>query len=338
MSKKLPKLQVSIPSFNRHDQIKYTLESLLKSVDHLPKDSRGDISIAIYNNSIANFAEYQELINYYSEKFNDLGIYAFEYNISGFDIGAANNCAVSHLNAKAIYSWFLPDDDLAATDSLLTILNTINEHNPCFIHGGVMNKTVYPYSQTSVDTDALKIHGPNSIYKVITANKVKEFLPLNTVQAQEHVYRVDALKNFLSYPELIKSRDEMIPALFGIVCLQDRRPFILLKNSLGIFRDGDPKSSWRHLWYKVSLISYPALLEKCVSIGLIKSDAHCNTVNAFEAVLDSIAHRPDIFLGLNRKYQISPIVLFARHPKRFIFLTLMSPFAVLKKLINIFFK
>ena len=102
MYKKLSKLQVSIPSFNRQDQIKFTLDSLLKAVDYLPKDLRGDISIAIYNNSTTNFEEYQELINYYSEKFNDLGIYAFDYHISGFDIGAANNCAVSHQEIESV--------------------------------------------------------------------------------------------------------------------------------------------------------------------------------------------------------------------------------------------
>lgn len=338
MPKKIPKLQVSIPSFNRHDQIKFTLDSLLVAVEYLPNNVRGDVSIAIYNNSIANYDEYQSIIDYFSVKFINLGVFSFDYNISGFDIGAANNCAVTHLNAKALYSWFLPDDDLAVNDSLLTILNVINDYNPCFIHGGIINKTVYPYDLTSTPTDILKIYEPNSVCRILTANKVEEFLPLNTVQAQEHVYRVDALKNFLSYPELIELRDEMIPALFGLICLQDPRPFVLLKNSLGIFRDGDPKSSWRHLWFKVSLISYPAILKKCVSVGLIKPDFCLDSISAFKAVLDSIAHRPDIFLGLNRKYQISPIVLFSHHPKRFILLTLMSPFAIFKKLINIFYK
>jgi len=128
------KLTISIPTFNRSQELKELLASLIRALEFSSVAERKNTEILIFDNSTIDFKTYVNLINKYQLKFDKLGIKKFSYKRTGFNIGGINNCTAAILNAKGDYVWFLPDDDIVAIDSISTIHKAIYFHNPCFIH------------------------------------------------------------------------------------------------------------------------------------------------------------------------------------------------------------
>jgi len=332
-------LQVSIPTFNRSDQLVHCLESLLQAFKHLNEIDRCRVGIAIQNNSTKGFIKYQSIFESFNKKFTDLNINYFNYIITGFNIGSANNCASSLLNSQSTYTWFLPDDDLAEVDSLKIILSCIKLFSPCLIHGGRGFKTVYKYDQFDV-SPAFDL---NEILSVEYRDRILKLFSDNVVQAQELVFRTDLIKQIVNIDENVPYINEMFPAFFSICSLQNNSmPLIFLKRSIGIFRDGEPNSIWRNRWLSLSLITWPEMLEYCFSIGLITKKELLVGKKIFIEGFKSIEHRPDILLGLNRRFPLDPRLLVKHYPYEMCSMLIKSPtkicLKIYKKLTTLFKK
>lgn len=315
-------LQVSIPTFNRSDQLAHCLRSLVQAFNHLNETDRNRVGISIQNNSTKGFAEYQTIFEFFNREFLDLNINYFNYIITGFNIGSANNCATSLINSQSKYTWFLPDDDLAEVDSLAIILSCIKSFSPCLIHGGRDFKTVNKYNQFNVSPD----FEPNEILSIEYQDRILKLFSDNVVQAQELVFKTDLISQIVNVDGNIPYINEMFPGFFSIYSLANNSlPLIFLKRSIGIFRDGDPNSMWRNRWLSLSLITWPEILEYCFSIGLINRRELAVGKKIFIEGFKSIEHRPDIFLGLNQKFPLNARLLMKHHPHEMCSLLIKSP-------------
>jgi len=285
--------------------------------------------VAIQNHSTKNYVIYSSIIEEYRHKFTALEVKYLKYTISGFDIGSANNCSSVLLNSEAEYTWFLPDDDLAELDSLKIIHETIKQYQPCMIHGGRVNKKSYSYDQVSVSLDDFV---SNEVCQIVSKDKVLNFFSDNVVQAQEMVFRSDLIKPITRENGNIKHINEMFPAFFSVFVLQDKaRPLVFLKNSIGIFRDGEPNSSWRNRWLSLSLETWPQTLEYCLSKEFITPSELELGKKIFKGGFSSIEHRPDILLGMSRKFPMRPWIIIRHYPREILSILMLSPLKIILK-------
>ena len=135
----------------------------------------------------------------------------------------------------------------------------------------------------------------------------------------------------------------MNPALYGIFCLQDSSPLVLMKNSIGIFRHDEPDSAsdWRHLWLKTALQDWPDLSIKMFNKGWLNKIQLKNSINIFSHLLTAVPYRPDILLGFRKKYEISFIKLLKLYKFKYlrsIFLSLSKSFIEVLKRIFVLLK
>ena len=325
---KLHSLEIAIPTYNRPNQFELLLRSIDNSLRYLEKDQLVNINISIHNNSNKFYSEYISIINKYELIFNFLGINSFNYIISGFNIGSANNCAATILSSRYDYVWFLPDDDIASRNSIKSILEILNLYNPCMIHGGINKKQVINYNNIIIDFN----HEIN-VHKIISFDKIKYLFKYNTLQAQEHIYNVNYIKNILINDNYIKLINELNPALFSIFCCNGDGPLVLLDNSLGIFRDNDPNSSWRHMWPSLCLQEWPKFLDKCQSLNLISNIEKIEGMSTFVNHFKNIEHRPDILIGLMPKHNISLFYMLKKYKMVYIKYIIFSPYKLLNKII-----
>lgn len=318
----IPALQISIPTFNRPIELSENLKSILNSLQLILPTERTRVSVAIYDNSTLSLESYSEIVSEFSGRFKAIGCNKFSYQRTGFDIGSANNCSMAVLKSDAQYTWLLPDDDLSSADALDIILKVIDTHAPCMIHGGDVTKNVIHYADTDISSALNNFQ--NTISKVLDVNKVEYFLQLNPVQAQEHVYKTEYLKEIMNTQSYIQFIDEMFPAFFSILCLNGKGPAVFTSQSLGIFRDGDPRSSWRHRWLSLYCIKWPQNLRLLLDLGLISEKSFFFAMSKAVDILYSYRGRLDILLGVRRKFAITPLRLFKNFKVKYLKLVLLS--------------
>jgi len=325
-------LEIGIPTYNRSDQLKKCLNSILISLEGLSPEDRKLIGIAISNNSTKDIMNRNNIISIFEHKFKESGIGYFSHHITGYNIGMVNNMSSVYINSKSDYIWSLGDDDIMRFDALITVLNAIKLYKPCFIAGGWLQKSKVGYYDDQIKNDD---QSDNEIYKVLNGeDKLNTFLLKNTVQQQEYIYKTSQLKTFFEKDDNIQFLTEMQPGLLAIYCMQDKGPLILLKNSAGIFRHDEPdsNSAWRHLWLRFALQDWPSLSEKIHKLKWLNKYQYSLSIGIWRNLLFTAAPcRPDIFLGINRKYDLSPFKLFYFH--RFIYLK-----ALLASISSIFFR
>jgi hypothetical protein len=324
-------LQISIPTYNRPEQIEHTLSSLASAVSFIDEDARQKITIGIYNNSTKKIISYKKIINNYEKIFKELNVAHFFYKVTGFDILSWNNVSMSVLLSKAEYTWVLPDDDLARLDSIKTILDAIEQCRPCMVHGGIKNKTILDYSETKIEFDGIE----NSIFQIVEEGKAKRFMETKGIQLQEHVYRTELLEVMFCDDNLAGAVDDFIPALFGLICCKSSQPLVLLSESIGIFRNHDPKSGWRYKWLYICLIQWRDTVDKFVNSRLINTDDVEKTKRIYINELYKNNWRPDALLGFNSKFTINPINMTRHYQFEYIRLLLASPFLFIINIVSI---
>ena len=319
------KLQVSIPTFNRPLELRENLASLVFAVTQLEKGKERDIGISVYNNSTQQSSQYSELIWAYEKQFQSAGVGFFDYERTGFNIGSENNCVLAILKSKGEYTWLLPDDDIAAWDSLSIILKVIEEHAPSFIHGGVDRKSVMQYE----DPIKFEVGELNKVVNVAFKNQEESLLRMNVVQAQEHVYKTSLLSDVSEKDQYIRFLDKMFPSFFALLCAnQKTQPVVFLSNSIGIFRDGDPSSSWRHTWLSLYCQDWPANIAGLKSLGLVSERGSANAMRYCAFVLSTYLGRLDILLGLRPRFKVKPVKLLKLYKGFYILLHIKSFFSL----------
>jgi glycosyltransferase involved in cell wall biosynthesis len=320
--------EVFVPTYNRPVEFEKCLRSIENALLRLTPDGRLAIGVAINDNSTDYLGEYEAVVENFQIRFKELGVSYFDYRRTGFNIGGISNIVSGIYAAKSEYVWCLPDDDLARFDSLSILLSVIQSYRPNFISGAWCKKSVINYdSDANGDDDGLK----NKVLDVIVdREKVSSFLSKNVVQLQEYVYRAQLVKDFLKIKENRSFLNDMFPGLLALVCLRGEGSFVRLERSVGIFRDGDPRSEWRHLWVRLALIEWPQLCEKLFNRGWLSFDEYRLSVGVFRSIFDSLSKRPDILLGLNRRQRVNPFLLFKYHRSSCSNALLMSPISITK--------
>jgi hypothetical protein len=329
-------LEVLIPTYNRPHELAKCLRSLENSIKNLSHFDRSKLAITIRNNSTEYFEQYKNLIDTYNPIFKNFNISSFDYQFTGFNIGTVNNCVGGMLNSKSDYIWVLPDDDIARFDALSISIPVIEKYKPDFISGGCIDKSTIEYPSNEIGEDNKQ---PNKILDVIyDRSKVLLFLRKNVVQLQEYIYKVQLVKNFLKNDKHVHLLNDMWPGLFAIFSLQSSKSFVRLEKSLGIFRKGDPRSEWRHLWFKLALIDWPIISEKLFKLGWLNETEAKVSKAVFREIFPHLSYRPDILLGLNKKSSVNPFLLIKYHRYHYFIALLKSPFLTFKEAVKRFKK
>jgi hypothetical protein len=327
-------LEIAIPTYNRTSYLEKCFKSIIASIERVPESQRYLIGISISDNSTKDFLNKEKLIQKYKEIFIKLNINYFNYYISGFNIGVVNNIASALSNTQSSYVWILPDDDVARFDSIENILNAIYKHSPCFIVGGWEQKSKIGYEDDQLKNDN---NEANSILSCHLDNeKIDIFLSKNACQLQEYVYKSDLIKQFFSDETNIPLLTPMDPGLYGIYCMQSEQPLVLLKYSVGIFRHDEPNSitEWRHLWPKYTLEDWPELSEKIFKKGWLNQKQLKIAISLYDDLLYCAPYRPDVILGINRKYGLSISKLWYFHRKKYLIAILKSIPAIIAEIIR----
>ena len=307
-------LEIGIPTYNRTWQLEKCLNSILVAFNELSLEEKKSIGIVISDNSTKDILKTKNVINSSKVKFEIQGIGYFNYHINGFNIGMLKNMSTVYVNAKSDYIWSLSDDDVARFDSLKTILKMIHEHKPCFIAGGWSRKSKIGYFDDVIKKDDQQ---PNCVHSILHGDdKIDTFLTQNTVQQQEYVYKTAQLKKFFNEDVNIPLLHEMQPGLLAIYCMLDKAPAVLLEASVGLFRHDQPDgdSEWRYLWGRYTLEDWPSISEKFYDLGYINKKQLKLSIGVYRDLLFNLApYRPDILLGMNKKYNLSPLKLWHFH-------------------------
>jgi hypothetical protein len=336
MQKNTNILEIGIPTYNRSIQLEKCLSSILVSLENLPIENRKLIGITISNNSTKDIINRNKIIGIFENKFKEFGVGYFTHHITGYNIGMVNNMASVYINSKSDYIWSLGDDDIMRFDALETVLNVIKQYEPCFIAGGWVQKAKVGYFDNQIKNDD---RSANNVYKVLHGeDKLNTFLLKNTVQQQEYIYKTSQLKTFFEKDDNIQFLTEMQPGLLAIYCMQNEGPLVLLKNSVGIFRHDEPDSNsgWRHLWLRFALQDWPLLSEKLYKLKWLNKKQLNLSVGIWRNLLFTAAPcRPDIFLGINRKYDLSPFKLFYFHRATYLKALLIFIPSIFIKIINL---
>lgn len=329
-------LEVLIPTYKRPFELEKCLRSLENSIKNLSHVDRTKLAITVRNNTTEYFEQYQNLIDTYIPIFKNLNISSFDYQFTGFNIGGINNSVVGILNSKSDYIWVLPDDDIARFDALSISIPLIEKYKPDFISGGCLDKSTIEYSSNEIGEDNKQ---PNKILDVIyDRSKVLLFLSKNVVQLQEYIYNVQLVKNFLNNEKNFHLLNDMWPGVCAIFSLQSTKSFVRLEKSLGIFRKGDRRSEWRHLWYKLALIDWPIISEKLFKLGWLNEAELKASKAVFREIFSNLSYRPDILLGINIKSSVNPFLLIKYHGYHFFIAVLKSPFLTTKEAVKRFKK
>ncbi len=327
-------LEVLIPTYNRTIEITKCLESVFDSLSLVPKKSRSKVGISIRNNSTKDLKKYQEIVKNYSKKFKKLNLAYFKYSITGRNIGGTKNIWSSFKKLNSKYVWILPDDDLARFDSLNLILRVLSKFRPLLISGGCLKKSfIKDYDSNKVFNDDKKIN--NILDVTYNRSKITKFLLSgNTVQLQEYVYKTNFVQKFVNLYQNSSLMHDMSPGVIAIHSLQkNNKPFVRLKKSIGIFRQGNNHlSDWRHLWWKFALIDWPILSEKMYQKKWLNRKEFELSKKVYKHILKNLCWRIDILLGLNYKSKINPGLLFKYYGYTYILTVLKSPIALLNEL------
>ena len=330
-----PVLEIAIPTYNRSALLDQCLCSLIDSLENVDASCYELLSISIHNNSTRYFSEYNDLFKDYHNKFSFLGV-TFSTCTSGVNIGPVQNQLGLILSSSAKYIWILPDDDLAAPDSVQVILDLVKEKDYSLIIGSMKyQQKIIPYPFQYTETNLNKDLISNSICKLFEyPSSIEAFLMSNKFVAyQEMVFNLDSLKSCLHNPEYLKVVDEFAPFTFSLICLQSRLPFAGLSSSIGYFRDGDPHSDWRHLWFKMLLQDWPCLIRSLGKLNIIPD--HLFQLAYHQLIIDAkissyLSARIDKLLGINKRFGINPFVAFCNYPLFFIKALLLFPYHFVK--------
>lgn len=326
-----PVLEIAIPTYNRVTLLGQTLSSLVDSLANAESSLYAKLSISIHNNSTHLFAEYNSLIMYYQEIFSSLGV-SFCSCITGVNIGAVQNQLGLVLSSSAKYIWILPDDDLVAPDAVQTILELLTKNDYSLIIGSMKHQQIsIPYSFQYANCSLAENMIPNTLCKLfVYPSSIEAFLTSNKLVAfQEMIFNLDSLKDYIYKPEYLNFVDEFAPFTFSLFCLQSRLPFAGLSSSIAYFRDGDPHSEWRHLWFKMLLQDWPRLIRSLGNTKLIPDQLfelayHQIIVDA--GIYPYLSARIDKLLGVNKRFGINPFVAFFNYPFFFVKSFLGFPF------------
>lgn len=330
-------LEIAVPTYNRTLELAKCLNSIFKALKLLSRIEKKNIGIAIYDNSTKDLKKRKKIISKFKRKFKSVKINYFKYQITGFNIGSNNNFATLLIGSNSDYTWILPDDDVARFDSIKTILKTIKLYRPCFINGGWEKKSLISYKDDKFINEDNMVNDVKTVLKS-KKNKINTFLLKYSIQLQEYVYKTSQIKKFFLKEKNIELINNMSPGLYAIYCMLDDSPSVLLKRSLGIFRDGEPNSEWRHLFYRYSLIDWPTVCEKIYKFGWISKIQFDLSIKIYQNTIINLAHRPDILLGINRKYELSFFKLFYFHRNILIKAILISIPSVFHKVFKKLFK
>ena len=116
-------LTIAIPTYNRGEILKKSIERLLSEIEGL--EDKVDILISD-NNSDDNT---KKII----EAFLDNGVDLI-YNRNDENLGMDGNFIYCFENARSKYVWLLGDDDLIKMNELKYIIGLLENHEPGLIH------------------------------------------------------------------------------------------------------------------------------------------------------------------------------------------------------------
>jgi len=327
-------LEICIPTHNRPYQFECLLRSIVSSLSMLSLDEKAEVGIRVHNNSSKYLKNYQDIFTKFETIFKN-GKVGFVYNISGINISGPHNCYGVIMSSKADYAWFLPDDDLCRIDAIQIILETIKLYRPCMIHGGVVRKERVKYDFKQSSNYQKK---DNKVFKVINSygEKVKNLLKLKLIQAQEQVYSTKELKKINSINDVTGLVNDFVPALFSFLCINSNSPLILLQQSIGIFRDGDPNSPWRHQWFSMALCMWPKTAIEYFERGITDSKLVYQSRHLFfdEKMKKIICGRFDIIFGFNKINKINFVEFALQQRFEFFKILVMSFFCLPKKILK----
>ena len=141
------------------------------------------------------------------------------------------------------------------------------------------------------------------------------------------------MKSFLKSKNNTQFIHDLWPGIIAIYSLQKaNKPYVRLKNSIGIFRAGNEKASeWKHLWWKFALIDWPIFSEKMYEKKWLNKIETKLSKKVFTHIFKYLCWRIDILLGLNFKRKISPWLLFKYHGNDYIFALIKSPISFIKE-------
>ncbi len=326
-------LEVFIPTYNRLEKFCLCLASLENALSNLNLIARSNVGISISNNSTCDLLGYHERIVFYRDLFTRLGVAYFDYKFTGFNVGAENNIVSGLLNCKSDYIWCLPDDDIARYDSLAILTSTLLSTSPSLLLAGRSKFSFIPYDSTANGNDTLI---DNAICAIIPGSqKIDFFLNGNVLALQNFVFKASLVHDFLLFNDNYKLVSPVLPGLLGIICLQSTRPLVVLETSIGIFRDGDPNSSWRHLWYSIALIMWPKLCNTLYCMGFLSSVQCRQAWSVYRHLFLQLAHRPDILLGLRPRLEINPYRLFQYHRSFYLRFLFTSPVSIVLRIASL---
>jgi hypothetical protein len=332
-----PLLCILIPTYNRPYQFQQNLQSILECANELAESSRKLISLSIHNNSTRYFEQYIDIISSFRSCFESISLGAFNYTHTGLNIGSYQNIVGGLISCahSSDYVWILPDDDFARFDSLQLLVKILQEYRPCFVSGAAVTKAIHSYNPDKYQEESFSANRIHHVFRELP-DKIDFFVRDNVVQAQEYVYNSILIINFFRYMPHHEFANEMFPGTLGLYCLFSDSPYITLSQSIGIFRDDDPNSEWRHLWFKYALIDWPEIASRFLALGFLDKCQYLTACRTYESLFKSISHRFDVLSGLNRYYQLNPIQLFTFH--RFVYLRclVLSPFKFLTRTITYF--
>jgi len=324
-------LEICIPTYNRCQQLEYCLESIYMSIAKLSMEKRKLVGIRVHNNSTHGLSDYEKLLGSIINKFYEVGIGGFSYSISGVDIGSPSNNYGVILSSSADYAWYMPDDDLSRFDAIQTILGAIDQYKPALIVGGYEHNIGIDYSIHSNDDQRIPfLNESNSIHSVVKESKVDIFFKTNPVAAQNLVFNVQVLKNFLFKNNLAGLINPFIPTLLSLICLKDAAPAIFLRLSIGLFRLNEPYSNWRHEWPSYALQLWPQSIKQWVELGLLEK---INPANRYYIrTIDYFRCRLHLFVWGIHKSKINLLTILRFYPVDFMVMIITSPFHCINKI------
>lgn len=333
-----PILDIAIPTYNRTFFLAQTLSSVQTAISYIDISERQLVSVSVHSNSTKDFEIYRELTNSFSERFYDLGV-SFRCCTSGVNIGAEQNMLGLFLSSSAKYIWILPDDDLAAPDSVSQILDVVTVSDFSFLLGSFEEQTQIEHSYDYAPLTCLDLSVTNSVHQVFEypSSFHAFFCSHRLVSLQEMIFNLDLLKKYIHSKEYIDLIDPFLPFTFAVFCLNSKLPLLCYSNSIGLFRKDDPSSPWRHLWFKLLLIDWPRLVRKLLALGLIPKALYkliyhrmLSDANVFFA----LSARIDILSGINQYYKVNPLLALCSYPVFVIRALMFSPINLSRHLLR----
>lgn len=259
-------LEIAIPTFNRPDEFRLCLHSIIRSARLLPDCQRRRLCIRVLDNSNDHYSDYFRILEWVTNYAKELHI-DFKYQRTGFNIGSANNCTLAFLAGEADYKWLVPDDDIIVLGSIGTVFEIIDSMGEFAVLVAAVDYIPFlPYdSRNSKVVDAY----PKTL-NVIAKPEIQDVMDFSKlIRAQNYVFNMKSKNLYYSFKMHQFSVDEMSPALFLLLSRKLNKKFVFLSSPIAAFRDGDPKSNWRHRWLRLCTVDWYDILNIWVSSGLI---------------------------------------------------------------------